>query len=179
MNIIKPSDLVMIVGAVSLISGVIAMFTVDKYGRRLLASLSCGGASISLFLLAMQNNLIESGHDVTNWQALPIAAILMYQLSITMGIIPIPSALLSELFAPNVKSTASCIANTVSAFAAFVTSKTYHPMLQIMTLQYVLLCYSVLLACSMIYCLIFIPETKGKSLQEIQVMMMSRKSDKS
>lgn len=173
-NVIEPSNVVIIVSAVSILSGWITMLVVDKYGRRLLLSLSCGGASVSLFLLAIHHNLIESGHDVTNWQALPIVAILIYQWFVNMGIIPVPSAILSETFAPNIKSIAACIISTTSGIFAFFSSKTFQPMLTIMTMQYVLLFYGMFMTCTTLYCFLCIPETKGKTLQEIQIMLMKK-----
>ncbi|XP_015127530.1 facilitated trehalose transporter Tret1 [Diachasma alloeum] len=172
-NVIAPSLIVVCVGLVGFGSGLISMYTNDRAGRRNMLAISSFGVCVTLFLLGLNHLLLDMGYDSSNVQWLSIVAIVLYQFFVCIGIIPIPSCLMSEMFPPQLKEIGTCMANVTSALFAFITSKSYQPLLEATSKEFVFWFYSLLVFAMFVYTIVVLPETKGKSLQEIQEMLMN------
>ena len=174
---IAPSNVVIIVGVLGIVAGWITTYTNDACGRRIMLTLSSFGVTVAFLALGIDYQLLDLGFDSAEpfLQWLPVASIIMFQMSLAIGIMPVPSTLISEMFPPNIKSIATCLINMTSAGFAFLTSKTYQPMVDLLGEKYVFWFYSVLMLFLTIYSIVILPETKGKSLQEIQQMLKKRK----
>lgn len=176
-NIIKPSLLVIAVGFVGILTGWIAMYTNDKFGRKPMLAISSFGITINLFLIGINYHLLSFGFNSDKLQWIGIVAIFGYQIFMCIGIIPVPSCLMGEMFDPRLKGIGTCMANITSSFFAFITSKSYQPMVDLMSEQYVFYIYGLLMIVLFFYAVIYLPETKGKSLQEIQEMLGNYEKD--
>lgn len=175
-TVVEPSLVVIIVGASGIVFGWASMWMNDKFGRKVMLTTSCIGTAFSYLLLGIDYHLLDAGSRsevVTQW--LPIIGVIVFQCSICIGITPVPSILMSELLSPDAKTVATCISNLCSAVFAFITSKTYQPMVDLTSEQYVFWLYGSLMLGLAVFTVLCIPETKGKSLQEIQQMMTGKK----
>ncbi|XP_020284251.1 facilitated trehalose transporter Tret1-2 homolog isoform X3 [Pseudomyrmex gracilis] len=88
--------------------------------------------------------------------------------AVFMGIFSIPNTVLGEIFPPHVKCMASCITSITAGLFAFISTSTYQPLINLLTEKYVFYVYSLLLITAVPFAIFCIPETKGKSLQQIQ-----------
>lgn len=119
--------------------------------------------------------LIEQGYDVTqHLQWLPMVSVLLFDTSFFLGFMCVPSTVLSELFPTNVKCIAACIASLFGAISAFVATKSYQPLIDLVGQSNVFFLYGVIAFVVVPYALICMPETKGKTLQEIQDDLVKR-----
>lgn len=75
----------------------------------------------------------------------------------------------SEIFPLNVRSVAMTVLNIFSAFITFIVVKGYQPMEDWTGLYGVFWLYAIMACTGAIFTYVFVPETKGKSLREIQV----------
>lgn len=172
-NILEPSMIVILVNTFGIVSGWIGMFAIDKCGRRILLALSSGGISLSMMLLSADSALIHYGFDAESIQWIPIVSVFIFQSFICIGMVPVPCTILSEIFSPNIKGYASSMVSVTSGVFSFISSKTYQNMLDIMPAEYVFACYGSTMFLLVIYCF-YIPETKGKTLQEVQDILEKR-----
>lgn len=176
-TVVSPHIVVIVIGVLGIVAGWMTTYMNDAYGRTIMLAVSATGTAVAFLALGIDYQLLDLGYDSaqTAMQWLPIASIICFQMSLSVGILPVPSTLLGEFFPPNIKSLATCFVNITSAAFAFFTSKTYQPMVDLLTEKYVFWIYSALMMGLTIYSLAVLPETKGKSLPEIQVMLAKRR----
>lgn len=176
-TVISPSNVVILVGVLGIVAGWVTTYTNDACGRTIMLCFSSLGVAVAFLMLGIDYQLLDLGFDSKDqkFQWLPIISIIMFQMSLAVGIMPVPSTLISEMFPPNIKSMATCLVNMTSAAFAFLTSKTYQPLVDLLTEKYVFWLYSLLMIFLMIYSIVVLPETKGKSLPEIQEMLAKRR----
>ena len=137
--------------------------------RRLLLIASGLGVSVALAGLGAHFLLIDKGYDVTDeLQWLPIASILLFQIFFFVGFMNVPSAVLSELFPSSVKCIAACLASLAGALFAFISTKSFTPLIELMGYSNVFFAHAAVTLCVVPYAIVFMPETKGKTLQQIQ-----------
>ncbi|XP_025987206.1 facilitated trehalose transporter Tret1 [Solenopsis invicta] len=177
-TLITPSTLVIIISAINIIVGWMGVVAIDRCGRRILLAISSFGVITGMILLGLYFFLMDYDYDPSNLEWLIILSFLMLT-TMMFGLTLVPSAMLSELFPSDLKSIAGFVGSISSAIFAFVASKTYQSLVDIITEKYVFWIYAVIMLISLIYSLIVVPETKGKTLQEIQDMMIAGRSQQS
>ncbi|KAG8036584.1 hypothetical protein G9C98_003906 [Cotesia typhae] len=174
---INPIDLVIIVSFISSCFGLFATYTSDEFGRSNMLLFSSISIAFSTFLLGLNYQLLDLSKDNKNLQWLSIIAVVIFQLFSAIGIQPTVATILSEVFAPNVKIVGVSFVNAVNGLCAFASVKSYQPMVENFTEKYVFWIYSLLFIVIAVYIRLFIPETKGKSLIEIQEMLLDKKKN--
>ncbi|XP_012276394.1 facilitated trehalose transporter Tret1 [Orussus abietinus] len=167
-QIMAPSTVVNIVGMFGVLASALSIYLIEKCGRRFLLIASCAGVAASLAALGMHFLFLDQGVDSELLDWLPVVSLIVFEFAVFAGLMPVPSTVLSELFPANVKSTAACFGSASSAIFAFVSSKTYQPMVDALGEHYVFWIYGGIVILAIPYALIYMPETKGKSLQQIQ-----------
>ncbi|XP_010538903.1 PREDICTED: sugar transporter ERD6-like 15 [Tarenaya hassleriana] len=157
---------------VQLFAGILGTLLVDVSGRRLLLLVSQGGAflgclviSISFFL--QERHIWEAGTPV-----LALASVLVYTGSYGIGMGAIPWIIASEIYPVDVKGAAGTICNLVSSISSWVVTYFFSFLLQWSPTGTFLIFAS---ACGVgiVFIAKLVPETKGKSLEEIQALLLS------
>ncbi|KAF7988752.1 hypothetical protein HCN44_007062 [Aphidius gifuensis] len=172
-TIINPADTVIALTTIGLVGEIMAVFVGDKLGRKVLLSVSNIGIGIAFIGIASHFLLLNYGYEPTNLQWLPIIATVLFTIFINFGLVSVPSIILSELFAPNVKTISVFICNIIGSLAAFLSSFTYDLLLS--NIGYNLYFYfAFIIIIATLFVIIFLPETRGKSLQDIQEMLQNK-----
>jgi len=148
-----------ILGFFKLLMTAIAVFTVDIYGRRPLLLTGVAGMVISLFILGTVVNPYSS-----------VVALLLYVGCYQVSFGPVSWLLVGEIFPLAVRSSAIALASFANFGSNFLVS------LVLPTIQstlgvgntYIAFAFIGVAAVATIY--LFVPETKGKSLEEIERM---------
>ncbi|KAK2577294.1 hypothetical protein KPH14_003428 [Odynerus spinipes] len=174
-TVIEPSIIVIITMSSGIVASLVSMTLIDSFGRKFLMCFSCTIVSIALIGLGTQFQLLESGVDPAVIQWLPIVSVILFQVAAFAGLLAVPSAVVGEIFPPSVKCVAASISSIAAALFSFISASTYQVFVNLMTEKYTFWMYSVLLIIAIPSTLIFLPETKGKSLQEIQDYLMKRR----
>lgn len=173
-TLIAPSEVVIYVNIGATVASVISIFLIDRCGRRFLLLVASAGTTASMVGLMIYFLLSNMTTDVQNLQWLPVVSLFLFMVSFFLGLMPVPNAILSEIFPANIKCVAACIAILTGAATSFLSAKTYQPMVDLIGDAYVFMIYAI---CSVIvipYTLFLMPETKGKSLQQIQNELMPK-----
>ncbi|XP_001604518.1 facilitated trehalose transporter Tret1 [Nasonia vitripennis] len=173
-HLIEAKVVVMYVSASAVLASVVSIIMIDRCGRRMLLIISSLGVTLSMAGLGTHFHLIESGYDVTDLQWLPVASLFLFDISFFVGLMCVPSAVLSELFPTNVKCIAACFASLAGAIFAFIATKSYQPLIELIGQSNVFFMHAVLTVLIVPYALICMPETKGKTLQQIQDDLVKR-----
>lgn len=148
-----------VMGIVNIIFTVVAIFTVDKWGRKPLLIVGSAGMMIGMIALAA---LSFSG-------AIGLAAlvfIIIYTASFMMSWGPICWVLIAEIFPNTIRSQAVAIAVAAQWIANFLVSSTF-PTLCDWSVGGTYCIYAVMSLLSALFVWKYVPETKGKTLEEM------------
>jgi SP family xylose:H+ symportor-like MFS transporter len=163
-----------IVGAVNLAFTVVAIMTVDKYGRKPLMIIGSLGMAVSMILLGFTFFLGQSGGALTTGQGYAaLAFMLLYTAAFAMSWGPVCWVLLSEIF-PNSIRAALSIAVAAQWIANWVVSLTFPMMNDNVWLTdkfnhgFSFWIYGIMGILSAVFMWKFVPETKGKTLEEME-----------
>lgn len=167
-SIIQPSNVVSYVLLCSVVVAILSIGLYDRCGRRILMMISATGVSISLLGLGTHFILQEKAIVWAGSQWLPVLTLFVFITFFVVGLGSIPSIVSSEVYAANIKSVACCIANLTAAGAAFFASKSYQPLVDLFGEAYVFYGHAVITFMAVPYAIFYMPETNGKTLQQIQ-----------
>ncbi|KAJ3624460.1 hypothetical protein MTP99_018078 [Tenebrio molitor] len=171
---------VIIYCSVELLATFVATAVVDRCGKRPLFIISTLGCAISLLVLGTYFYLKDSQIDnfVETFDWIPITFLVAYNVLFSMGLAFSSVTVVSELFPTNVKAVALGVADTFSVSMGTIASKFF----QIANDQYGMYvpfwAFGVCCAVGLVLIVKFVPETKGKTLEEIQYCLMGRDGQK-
>lgn len=149
-----------VMGLVNVIFTVVAILTVDKWGRKPL--LVTGSIGMAIGMIAMS---ILSYMNI--FSVLTLVFIIIFTASFMMSWGPICWVYISELFPNKIRGQAVAVAVAFQWFANFVISSTYPGMMQFSS-AFTYGFYGAMAILSAIFVWKMVPETKGKSLEEIE-----------
>jgi sugar porter (SP) family MFS transporter len=150
-----------IVGAVNLLFTLVAIWVVDRVGRKPLLLLAAAGMGVSLCVLGGAI-LLEQFQG-----RLVLASILVYVASFAVAMGPVVWVVMSEIFPTHIRGRAMSVATVCLWVACYGVSQFFLPMLKWLGggAFYV---YAVMCAVAFVFVAAFVPETKGKTLEEIE-----------
>ena len=156
-----------IMGLVNVMFTVVAILTVDKWGRKPLLITGSIGMSIGMFAISALafNNIIGIS---------TLVFIIIYTASFMMSWGPICWVLISEIFPNKIRGQAVAVAVAFQWFANYLISSTYPAMMEFsggMTYGF----YGLMAVLSALFVWKMVPETKGKSLEEMEKLWGKKK----
>lgn len=87
-----------------------------------------------------------------------------------------PWCVMGEVFAPNTKSLAAGLMAAMNFFMAFLTSMLFPYMILYIGASFTFWIYGIFCLLSVLFILFLLPETHGKSLEEIQTILNKPRS---
>jgi sugar porter (SP) family MFS transporter len=152
---------IIITGTVNLIFTLFAMRVVDSWGRRRLMLAGSGGLALIYFILGGSYLLQLQGFVVL---ILVLLAIATY----AMTLAPVTWVVLSEIFPNRVRGAAMAVATTALWSACFVLTYTFPILNNLLEAGGTFWLYAMICLFGLLFILKKLPETKGKSLEEIE-----------
>ncbi len=152
---------IVITGSVNLIFTLVAMFTVDKWGRKKLMVLGSVGLATTYLLLG----------SAFYFQIKGIAVLLLVVIGIgiyAMSLAPIVWVILSEIFPNRIRGAAMALATFGLWIACFILTYTFPLLNKGLGAAGTFWVYAGICLLGFIFILKKLPETKGKSLEEIE-----------
>ncbi|XP_065350955.1 facilitated trehalose transporter Tret1-like [Cloeon dipterum] len=170
---------VVIVGAVQIIATVAALMVVDRLGRRALMGASQAVMALSTLLLGVYLYYREGdAKSVEGIGWLPIIFVCLYLVAFSVGAGPIPWLTLGELFPSEVKGFASAFSSCFNWLLAFLVTRFFGDLVSAINGSGAFWLFTALLLLGLAFVYFFLPETRGKSLEQIQAML-ARQPDSS
>ncbi|MBV5315385.1 MAG: sugar porter family MFS transporter [Prolixibacteraceae bacterium] len=154
---------IVITGTVNLVFTFLAMRMVDSWGRRKLMLLGSIGLAVIYFMLGTSYFFELKGLAIL---VLVMVAIATY----AMTLAPITWVVLSEIFPNSVRGAAMAIATTALWIACFVLTYTFPILNKLLNASGTFWLYGLICFSGFLFILKKLPETKGKSLEEIEKM---------
>ena len=173
------------VGGASLIGNFASFVTVDLIGRTSLLVLSGTGTFLGSAMLGIHffitrpslcdsfNSTLVESVDVmescnTHFGPLAIVSLILYRFAFAIGWGPIPWLLLSELLPLAVRGVASGFAMFTTWSVAAIVTGFYLEYAELVQPWFAMWTFSLINLASVLFVLIFIPETKGRTLEEME-----------
>ncbi|KAL6217343.1 hypothetical protein ACLB2K_010560 [Fragaria x ananassa] len=139
----------------------------DKAGRKPLILTSATGLLLGCILTAI--SFFMKVHQLSP-KAVPILAvtgILVFIGSFSIGMGAVPWVIMSEIFPINIKGQAGSFATLVNWFGAWLCSYTFN-FLMTWSSYGTFILYAVINVLAIIFIVVMVPETKGRTLEQIQ-----------
>jgi MFS transporter, SP family, xylose:H+ symportor len=157
---------IVITGAINLIFTVFAMLLVDRVGRRPMMLCGCIGIGISHLLSGMAYHAGWHGSAVL---VLTLSAIACYALTLA----PVTWVLISEIFPNRVRSQAISVAVSSLWIASFLLTYTFPLINRALGSSGTFFGYGVICMLGVLFVFGCVPETKGRTLEEIEIRVLS------
>ena len=152
---------IVITGVVMLAFTLVAIKTVDHFGRRALMLIGCAGISIFHFLIGSAYNFQFKGLIVV----IPVlGAIACYSFSLA----PVTWVLISEIFPNRIRGAAVSVAVSSLWIACFILTYTFPVLNRAAGPAITFWLYSAICAAGFVFIFFRVPETKGKTLEQIE-----------
>ncbi len=158
------------VGVVNVATTVVAMFLIDRLGRRPLLIIGFLGAAITMLIIALGVVFPDS---VPPW--LIITMLLLYIASFALAIGPLPHLLMSEIFPLRVRGPGMSMASLSNWGFNFLVVFTFPLMLAGPGLAFTFTVFAVICLGGIGFTLSRVPETTGHSLEAIERHLLSGK----
>jgi len=145
---------------------VVAIWLIDRVGRRKLLLASMTGLIIGLAALGLSFYLHDRFPDYTG--AMALGSLVFYVAFFAIGMGPIPWTVNSEIYPLSVRGLANGVATTVNWTSNLIVSVTFLTYIGLVTKAGAFWTYAGIGVAGWIFFYFLLPETKGKSIEEIQ-----------
>lgn len=164
-----------IYGFMMLSSCLFSMATTDRFGRKSLMIFSCLVTSLVLisqgFFFYVK---IGIGNNVESLSWLPILNIIGFVLAYRVGLGTIPIVMVSELFPANVKVAGVVLADLMYSVSSFISNALFEYTEDALGIYTPFWIFGGFCLIAAVFSILFVPETKGKTLEEIQYLLMNK-----
>lgn len=158
-----------IISLVQFLTSFITPIASDRSGRKILLTISHVCMLIVQIFLGLYFYLKDRDeNNVANFSWLPIATLVIYITAYNTGSGPIPWAVLGELFPSNIKDLAAAGASAVCWICGFIITYSYPLLEKPVGMGIIFWFFSGCGVFAVLFIVMFVIETKGKSLQQIQ-----------
>ncbi|OGN55848.1 MAG: hypothetical protein A3D96_00155 [Chlamydiae bacterium RIFCSPHIGHO2_12_FULL_44_59] len=152
-----------LVGAINVVITVIALWLIDRVGRRPLLITGLIGMAFSLIVLG--TTFLFKG-DALGLAA--VASMLVYVAFFAVSLGPVAWLIISEVYPLGIRGRAMGIATFANWTANYIVSLTFLTLIEQLTITGTFWLYAAICLLSLWFVMVLVPETKGKTFEEIQ-----------
>lgn len=153
------------IGLTRVVTTLLMAYISDKFGRKPPAFFSGFGMCASMMGLAAC-----SAHPLAdtafNW--VPAFLLIFFIFSCTLGFLTLPFAMIAELYPQRTRGFAAGLTICAGYFMSFINIKAYPYLVDSLGNEVIFIFYGIVSLLGIFFVYFFLPETKGKSLQEIE-----------
>lgn len=158
-----------IVGVIRFFMSIFGALLITKFGRKTLCTVSSTGMGVTLLLTVIYLKYYEiHANEQRIFPILPLVTVLGNVFFSMIGMLPIPWILVGELFPLEVRSIMSGIVICIAQCFIFICVKIYPDMVSVLNFSGTLITFVVASFVAAIFTSFCLPETKNKTLQEIE-----------
>ena len=160
---------IVVTGAVNVAFTIVALLAIDRYGRRFLLLAGVSGLTLIYTVLGLFYWMHLQGKPML---ALVLAAIACYSMSLA----PVTWVVISEIFPNRIRGSAMSIAITALWTACFLLTYTFPFLNSALGAAGAFWTYAAICLSGLLYLFFQLPETKGRTLEEIEMALLTGNS---
>ncbi len=164
------------VGVVNLALTLVAMQLIDRVGRRPLLLTSLAGMTLGLLVLGLAFSLPRLSGSL-GWIA--VASLMVYVGSFAVGLGPVFWLVLSEIYPLRIRGRAMGVGTVTNWGSNLVVAVSFLTLTRVMGKAATFWLYAGISIGAWLFAFFMVPETKGKSLEEIEAYMRAGKHPRS
>ncbi len=153
------------VGIVNVLLTLVAMQLIDRVGRRPLLLVSLAGMAVSLFVLGLAFALPQLAGSL-GWIA--VIGLMTYVGSFAVGLGPVFWLMLSEIYPLRIRGRAMSVGTVANWSANLIVALSFLTLTQALGRAPTFWLYGVVSVGAWIFALYLVPETRGRSLEDIE-----------
>lgn len=165
-----------LIGAVQVVATFVACLLMDKMGRRRLLIIAGSVMCISCFVFGWYYKVTSGGSSAKELSVLAVISLVVYIIGFSLGWGPIPMLIMSEIFPSRVRGAASGIAVFTNWFCAFIVTNEFLFIQDMFGAAATFWLFAFFCMCSVMFVWRKVPETKGKSLEDIELYFLGKSS---
>jgi sugar porter (SP) family MFS transporter len=159
------------IGAVNVLMTVVAMWLIDREGRRPLLLTGIAGMAITLGLLGY---VFRVSHQSTGMAWLAVISMMAYVGSFAISLGPIFWLLISEIYPLKIRNSAEGVAATFNWGANLVVTLTFLTLVDKLGPSLTFWLYGICAIAAGLFSYALVPETKGRTLEQIEEFWHTR-----
>jgi len=160
------------VGVVNVVLTLVAMQLIDRVGRRPLLLASLAGMALSLFVLGLAFSLPQFSGSL-GWIA--VGSLMVYVGSFAVGLGPVFWLVLSEIYPLQIRGRAMSVGTVANWSANLIVALSFLTLTQILGKAATFWLYATVTVGAWFFAFLLVPETKGKTLEQIEAHFRSGK----
>ncbi len=153
------------VGVVNVVFTLVAMQLIDRVGRRPLLLASLAGMALGLAVLGLAFSLPQLSGSL-GWIA--VASLMVYVGSFAVGLGPVFWLILSEIYPLRIRGRAMSVGTVANWSANLIVALSFLTLTQVLGKAFTFWLYGVVTIGAWLFAFFLVPETKGKTLEEIE-----------
>jgi len=165
---ISPEWSAIVIGVMQVVMTYASGLLVDRAGRRVLLLVSDSVMAICLLGLGAFFWFKEQNYDVSDLSWVPLVSLSVYISVFSLGFGPIPGIMMGELFSPEAKGVALGVVCILASVLEFFVVKGFHPLVEKLNMAITIWIFAGNCLLGTLFVWFLVPETKNKSLQQIQ-----------
>jgi MFS family permease len=159
------------------VATLIAVLWVDRFGRKPLLLIGSAGMCIGLLIVAAAffelqkvTSSERATHGVASGSILALIGLVIFIASFAFSLGPVVWTVINEVFPSHVRGRGVAIATAINWFAAWVVAQSFLSLVNAISTEGTFLLFAGFCVVTFVYVRWFLPETKGKTLEEVQEM---------
>ncbi|CAH0686594.1 unnamed protein product [Chilo suppressalis] len=170
---LSPNKQTIVVGTLQLLGSIVASCIVEKTGRKWLLAVTSLVTGLSMLTLGGWFLVTGAGAWMPGW--LPVLAMCTCIFADAAGYQPVPYVIMSELFSFQYRGVATSLIISGTALSDFAQTKAYDPLLKLLGIHWVFIIFSIICFLGTFYTIMWVPETKGRTVEEIYAILEGKK----
>jgi SP family galactose:H+ symporter-like MFS transporter len=149
------------IGAVNVLITIVSIFLVDRLGRRFLLLFGTAGMAVALTLVGLAFQRPATGQSV-------FYAVIAYVVFFAISLGPVVWLLIAEIYPTKIRGKAMSVATLMVWGANWVVAGTFLSLIHAVGSTGAFWIYAVICVLPFAFCFAFVPETKNRSLEDIE-----------
>lgn len=163
------------VGGVNVVATLVAVLWVDRFGRKPLLLIGSGGMFLGLIVVggafvALSGSSAAQSGAATNAGTLALVGLIIFIGSFAFSLGPVVWTVINEVFPAHVRGKGVAVATGINWLAAWLVAQTFLTLVDALTTGGAFFLFAGFCALTFVFVRWFIPETKGKTLEQVQDM---------